>query len=159
MRKIKEVLIHRAQIFLATLGASNYTFAEATLSQDLPSWIQSHVHAFEFFRGVAEILVPDNLRDAVTRSCRYEPDLNASYREMAEHYGAVIIPARVAKPRDKANVESGVFQVERWVLAPPLFHESADKGRCNSDDLSQKKQLLRPRLPSLLCQSLVVFFL
>ncbi len=110
--------IHPAQIFVATLGASNYTFAEATLSQDLPSWIQSHVHAFEFFQGVTEVLTPDNLRDAVTRSCRYEPDLNASYREMAEHYGAVIIPARVAKPRDKAKVESGVLQVERWVLAP-----------------------------------------
>ena len=110
--------IHQAQIFVATLGASNYTFAEATLSQDLPSWIQSHVHAFEFFQGVTEILIPDNLRDAVTRSCRYEPDLNATYREMAEHYGAVIIPARVAKPRDKAKVESGVLQVERWVLAP-----------------------------------------
>jgi transposase len=110
--------IHPAHIFVATLGASNYTFAEATLSQDLPSWIQSHVHAFEFFHGVTEILTPDNLRDAVTRSCRYEPDLNASYREMAEHYGVVIIPARVAKPRDKAKVESGVLQVERWVLAP-----------------------------------------
>ncbi len=110
--------IHPTQIFVATLGASNYTFAEATLCQDLPSWIQSHVHAFEFFQGVTEILVPDNLRDAVTRSCRYEPDLNASYREMAEHYGAIIIPARVAKPRDKAKVESGVLQVERWVLAP-----------------------------------------
>ena len=110
--------IHPVQIFVATLGASNYTFAEATLSQNLPSWIQSHVHAFEFFQGVTEILTPDNLRDAVTRSCRYEPDLNASYREMAEHYGAVIIPARVAKPRDKAKVESGVLQVERWVLAP-----------------------------------------
>ena len=110
--------IHKAQIFVATLGASNYTFAEATLSQDLSSWIQSHVHAFEFFQGVTEILVPDNLRDAVTRSCRYEPDLNASYREMAEYHGAVIIPARVSRPRDKAKVESGVLQVERWVLAP-----------------------------------------
>jgi transposase len=110
--------IHPIQIFVATLGASNYTFAEATLSQDLRSWIQSHVHAFEFFQGVTQILVPDNLRDAVTRSCRYEPDLNATYRELAEHYGTVIIPARVAKPRDKAKVESGVLQVERWVLAP-----------------------------------------
>ena len=75
--------IHQAQIFVATLGASNYTFAEATLSQDLASWIQSHVHAFEFFQGVTEILVPDNLKDAVTRPCRYEPDLNATYRELA----------------------------------------------------------------------------
>jgi len=115
--------IHEAQIFVATLGASNYTFAEATRSQDLASWIQSHVHAFEFFQGVTEILVPDNLRDAVTRSCRYEPDLNASYREMADYYSTVIIPARVGKPRDKAKVETGVLQVERWVLAP-LRHRS-----------------------------------
>jgi transposase len=110
--------IHPAQIFVATLGASNYTFAEATRSQDLPSWIQSHVHAFEFFQGVTEILVPDNLRDAVTRSCRYEPDLNATYRDLADHYGTVIIPARVGKARDKAKVESGVLQTERWVIAP-----------------------------------------
>jgi len=98
--------VHEAQIF------------EATLSQNLPSWIESHVHAFEFFQGVTEILIPDNLKDAVTRSCRYEPDLNATYRELADHYGAVIIPARVGKARDKAKVESGVLQVERWVLAP-----------------------------------------
>jgi transposase len=111
-------VITDVQIFVATLGASNYTFAEATLSQDLPSWIQAHVHAFAFFGGVAEITVPDNLRAAVTRSCRYEPDLNATYRELAEHYGTVIIPARVGRPKDKAKVESGVLQVEQWVLAP-----------------------------------------
>ena len=110
--------IREAYLFVATLGASNYTFAEATLCQDLPSWIQSHIHAFEFFQGVTEILVPDNLKDAVTRPCRYEPDLNATYREMAEHYTTVIIPARVGKARDKAKVESGVLQVERWVMAP-----------------------------------------
>jgi transposase len=111
-------VITEAQIFVATLGASNYTFAKASLSQELPSWIECHIHAFEFFGGVAEILVPDNLRSAVTRSCRYEPDLNATYREMAEHYGTVIIPARVGKPRDKAKGESAVLQVERWGLAP-----------------------------------------
>ena len=110
--------IREVQIFVATLGASNYTFAEPSLSQDLPSWIQSHVHAFEFLGGVTEILVPDNLKSGVTRPCRYEPDLNATYRELAEHYGAIIIPARVARARDKAKVESGVLQVEHWVLAP-----------------------------------------
>src|SRR4030066_291909 len=110
--------IREVQIFVATLGASNYTFAEPSLSQDLPSWIQSHVHAFEFFSGVTEILVPDNLKSGVTRPCRYEPDLNATYRELAEHYGAIIIPARVATSREKAKVESGVLQVEHWVLAP-----------------------------------------
>ena len=110
--------IHEAQVFVATLGASNYTFAEASLSQNLPSWIQSHIHAFEFFQGAPEILIPDNLLSAVTRPCRYEPDLNATYREMAEHYETVIIPARVRKPKDKAKVESGVQMVEHWVLAP-----------------------------------------
>ncbi len=110
--------IYEASIFVATLGASNYTFAEATLSQDLASWTRSHVHAFEFFQGVTELLIPDNLKDAVTHPCRYEPDLNATYRELAEHYGSVIIPTRVGKARDKAKVESGVLQVQRWVLAP-----------------------------------------
>jgi transposase len=110
--------IQEVQIFVATLGASNYTFAEPTLSQELSSWVQSHVYAFEFFGGAPEILVPDNLKSAVTRPCRYEPDLNATYRELAEHYGAVIIPARVARAQDKAKVESGVLQVEHWVLAP-----------------------------------------
>ena len=75
--------IHEAQIFIAALGASNYTFAEATLGQDLPSWISSHVHAFEFFGGVPYILVPDNLKAGVTKPCRYEPDINPTYQDLA----------------------------------------------------------------------------
>jgi transposase len=106
-----------AYLFVATLGASNYSFAEATLSQDLPSWIQSHVHAFEFFHGVAEILIPDNLKTGVTHPCRYEPDINPTYLDLAEHYGAVVIPARVRKAKDKAKVESAVLIAERWILA------------------------------------------
>jgi transposase len=106
-----------AYLFVATLGASNYTFAQATLTQDLPSWIQSHVHAFEFFLGVAEILIPDNLKTGVTRPCRYEPDLNPTYQDLAEHYKCVVIPTRVAKPKDKAKVESAVLIAERWILA------------------------------------------
>ena len=106
-----------AYLFVATLGASNYTFAEAALSQDLPSWIQSHVHAFEFFHGVAEILIPDNLKTGVTHPCRYEPDINPTYLDLAEHYGAVVIPARVRKAQDKAKVESAVLIAERWILA------------------------------------------
>ena len=89
--------IIEAQIFIATLGASNYTFAEATVSQDLPSWINSHVRAFEFFQGVAEILVPDNLKAGVSSPCRYEPDINPTYQDLAQHYGAVVIPARPGK--------------------------------------------------------------
>lgn len=109
--------IRSAQIFVAVLGASNYTYAEASFSQDLPSWIGAHIRAFEYFKGVAAILVPDNLRSAVTRSCRYEPELNATYQEMAKHYGTVILPARAGKPKDKAKAEVGVLIVERWILA------------------------------------------
>jgi len=114
--------IHKAQIFIAILGASNYTFAEATLSQDLPSWIRSHVHAFEFFGGVPHILVPDNLKAGVTNPCRYEPDINPTYQDLAEHYGTTVIPARPGKPRDKAKVESAVLVAERWILAALRNH-------------------------------------
>jgi len=106
-----------AYLFVATLGASNYTFAEATLSQDLPSWIQSHVHAFEFFQGVAAILIPDNLKTGVTHPCRYEPDINPTYLDLAEYYSTVVIPARVRKAKDKAKVEAAVLIAERWILA------------------------------------------
>jgi transposase len=114
--------VREAYLFVATLGASNYTFAEATLTQNLPSWIQSHVRAFEFFNGVAEILVPDNLKSGVTHPCRYEPDINPTYLDLAEHYGTVVIPARVRKARDKAKVESAVLIGERWVLAALRNH-------------------------------------
>ncbi|MDH4267925.1 MAG: IS21 family transposase [Deltaproteobacteria bacterium] len=110
-------VIREAYLFVATLGASNYTFVEATLSQDLPSWIQSHVHAFEFFQGVAEILIPDNLKTGVTHPCRYEPDINPTYLDLAEYYNTVVIPARVRKAKDKAKVESAVLIAERWILA------------------------------------------
>jgi len=111
-----------AYLFVATLGASNYTFAEATLSRDLFSWIQSHVHALEFFHGVPEILIPDNLKTGVTHPCRYEPDINPTYLDLAEHYGTVVIPARVHKAKDKAKVESAVLIAERWILAALRNH-------------------------------------
>jgi transposase len=114
--------ITEAQIFLATLGASNYTFAEASLSQDLPSWIKSHVHAFKFFGGITQILVPDNLKAGVTSPCRYEPDINPTYQDLANHYGISVIPARSGKPKDKAKVESAVLVAERWILAALRNH-------------------------------------
>jgi transposase len=114
-RKTGEV--REAQIFVCVLGASNYTYAEATWTQQLPDWIGSHVRAFRFFGGVPEILVPDNLTSGVTRPHRYEPLPNATYRDMAAHFGCAIIPARVRRPRDKAKVEAGVLLVERWILA------------------------------------------
>jgi transposase len=109
--------IRLTQIFVAVLGASGYTFAEATLSQKLPDWIGSHVRAFEFFDCLPEIVVPDNLKSAVTKPCRYEPELNTTYADMAQHYGMAIIPARPYKPKDKAKVELGVLLVQRWITA------------------------------------------
>lgn len=114
--------IHEAQIFIAALGASNYTYSEAALGQDLYSWIRCHVHAFEFFGGVPHILVPDNLKAGVTNPCRYEPDINPTYQDLAEHYHTTVIPARPAKPRDKAKVESAVLVAERWILAALRNH-------------------------------------
>ena len=90
--------ITEAQIFVAVMGASNYTFAEATASQSLPDWIGSHQRAFEFFGGVTELLVPDNLKSGVTTPHRYEPDMNPTYNDMAQHYGVAVIPARVRRP-------------------------------------------------------------
>lgn len=106
-----------AQIFVAVLGASNYTYAEATWSQQLPDWIGAHVRAFSFFGGVPQLLVPDNLRSGVTVPCRYEPVLNASYDALLVHYGTTALPARPRKPRDKPKVEVAVQIVERWILA------------------------------------------
>ena len=100
------------------LGASSYTFAEATWTQGLPDWIGSHVHALEYLGGVPEVIVPDNLRSGVSSPHRYEPELNPTYREFADHYSVSVLPARVRKPRDKAKVENGVLQAERWILAP-----------------------------------------
>lgn len=110
------------EIFVAVLGASNYTYAEAVLSQDLPSWIGAHIRAFEYFGGVSEILVPDNLKTGITKPCRYEPDLNPTYLDMCQHYGTVVIPARVRRPKDKAKVEAGVLLVTRWITAALRHH-------------------------------------
>jgi transposase len=109
--------IRQVQIFVATLGASSYTYVEAQLSQEMPHWIGGHVRAFAFFGGVTEIVVPDNLRQGVNHPSRYEPNLNQSYLELAQHYEVAVIPARVRKPRDKAKVEVGVQVVERWIMA------------------------------------------
>lgn len=106
------------QIFVSVLGASDYIYAEATPTQELPFFIGSHVHAFSFYGGVPKITVPDNLKAGVTKACRYEPEVNSTYLDMASFYGCAIIPARPAKPKDKAKVENAVLQVERWVLAP-----------------------------------------
>lgn len=109
--------VRQAQIFVGVLGASSYTYAEAHWSQGLPNWISAHVRMFAFIGGVPEIIVPDNLKAGVTHPCRYEPDLNPTYHDLAQHYGVAIIPARVRKPKDKAKAEVAVQVVERWILA------------------------------------------
>lgn len=110
--------VSQAEIFVATLGCSGLIYAEASAHQDLASWLMAHAHAYEAFGGVPATTVPDNLKAGVTRACYYDPELNASYAELARHYGTVVLPARAGHPRDKAAVEAGVLQVERWVLAP-----------------------------------------
>jgi len=121
----QKVEIHNAQdgsvseghLFVAVLGASNKTYAEAFENEQLAAWIEAHCHAYNFFQGVARITVPDNLKTGVIRPCRYEPLLHRSYQEMAEHYGTVVIPARIKKPRDKAKAEGAVLIAERQILA------------------------------------------
>jgi transposase len=108
--------VRTAQVFVAVLGASSYTYAEATWTQGLPDWIGSHVNAFAFFGGVPGQVVPDNLKAGVVRACFHAPQVNLTYAEMAAHYGTAVIPARPRKPRDKAKVEVGVQVVERWIL-------------------------------------------
>ncbi len=114
---------HPAQIFVAVLGASNYTYAEATWTQTLPDWCASHMRALKFIDGCPAILVPDNLKSGVTKAHRYDPDLNKTYQDLSVHYGIAIVPARSGKPRDKAKAEQGVLLVERWILARLRNHQ------------------------------------
>jgi transposase len=109
--------VWQAQIFVAVLGASNYTYAEAHESQSLAHWIGAHGRALAFLGGVPEVLVPDNLKAGVKSPHLYEPDLNPTYQEFARHYDVAVVPARARKPKDKAKVEVGVQVVERWILA------------------------------------------
>lgn len=121
----------QAQIFVAVLGGSSYTFIEATASQALRDWIGSHCRAFEFFGGVAKVLVPDNLKSGVTKAHRYDPDINPTYQECAEHYQIAVVPARAYRPRDKAKAEVGVQGIERWILAPLRNHQFFSIGEIN----------------------------
>ena len=121
--------IRMAQIFVAVLGASGFTFAKATWTQALPDWIDAHVRAFEAIGGVPELVVPDNPKTAIVKASFYDPEVNRTYAEMAAHYRTVILPARPRKPRDKAKVEQAVLIVERWLLGRlrrRVFHSLAD---------------------------------
>ena len=130
-----------AQIFVAALGASNYTYAEATWTQQLPDWIASHVRMVEYFGGVTALVIPDNLRTGVTSASYYEPEINATYADWAAHYGTAILPTRVVRPRDKAKVETAVQIVEREILAPMRLHTFTS--------LAELNQAIRERLERL----------
>lgn len=109
--------VRQAQVFVGVLGASNYTYVEASWTQGLPDWIGAHVRMLEFFGGVPEQIVSDNLKAGVTKACFHEPQINRTYADMAAHYDTAILPARPYKPRDKAKAEVGVLIVQRWIIA------------------------------------------
>lgn len=109
--------VKEASIFVATLGVSSYTYAEAFENERSPAWIAGHSHAFEYFGGVSEIVVPDNPKTGVTKADHYEPDINLTYQEWAEHFKVAVIPARPRRPQDKAKVESAVRVTSEWILA------------------------------------------
>lgn len=115
--------VRTAQVFVAVLGASNYTFVEATWTQSLPDWIASHVRALNFFGGVTAQIVSDNLKSGVTKACFYDPAINRTYADMAAHYDTAVVPARPYKPKDKAKAEGGVLLAERWILARLRNHQ------------------------------------
>lgn len=137
--------VRQSVLFVAVLPASNYIYAEVQPSQELQHWLAGHVRAFTFFGGVPKILRPDNLKSGVKKPNYYEPDLNPSYHELAEHYHVAVLPARVRKPKDKAHVENGVQNVERWVLAPlrnQMFFSVAEANRAIApllETLNQKE--------------------
>jgi transposase len=134
----------QTQLFVGCLGASSYTFAEVTMSQTLPDWLMSHVRMFEFFGGVTAVTVPDNLKSGVNKPCFYEPTLNESYRDLGSHYGTVIIPAGVRKPRHKAKVEAGVLVAQRWILARLRDHIFTDLFAMN-EAIAECLLILNPR--------------
>jgi len=113
----------QAPLFVAALGASSYTFAEATRDQQMESWLRAHVHAFEYWGGIPALVIPDNTKTGVTKAHRYDPDLNPTYYNFALHCGFGIVPARPYKPRDKAKVESAVQVVQRWIVAALRHHK------------------------------------
>lgn len=140
----------QASLFVAVLGASSYTYAEASCDQQMQSWIEAHVHALEFFGGVPRLIIPDNAKTGVHKACRYDPDLNPTYQDMAMHYGIGVVPARPYKPRDKAKVESAVLLAERWIIAALRHQRFFDLASLNKairellDRLNQRPFRKRP---------------
>lgn len=109
--------VRRVAIFVAVMGASNYTYVEACEGQDMMSWLNANSRCLTFLGGIPMLLIPDNLKSAVKKADRYEPVVNESYQALAEYYGTVVLPTRPYKPKDKPKAENGVLIVERWLLA------------------------------------------
>jgi transposase len=150
--------ITQAQIFVAVLGASNFTFACATPRQTTADWIDAQVQALEFIAGVPRLIVPDQPRALVKTPDRYDPELNATYAEFTQHYGCTALPARPAHPRDKPKVEGSVLLVQRWILARlrnrrffSLGAHSTDRGHPFQADRGQRSG--RSRTPPVGCLS------
>jgi len=142
--------IRTAQIFVGTLGASNYTYAEESFGQTLPEWLASQSRMLQFFGGSPEMIIPDNLKSAVSKPCRYEPELNPSYQQWAAHYGVAVMPARPYKPKDKAKAEVAVQIVERWILArlrQQSFFSLAELNHCIAGLLAELNQKPFKQLP------------
>lgn len=148
--------ITELELFVGALGASGFTYAEAVLGQDLSCWIRAHQNMLAYFHGSSAIYVPDNLKSGITTPCRYEPGVNRTYEEMAAHYGAVIIPARVRRPKDKPKVELSVCLAQRWILAtlrnrtffslPELNEAIREKLELLNDRPTQKLKVSRRQL-------------
>lgn len=123
--------IQPASLFVSVLGFSSYTYAEAAADQQMEAWLGAHMRALEFYGGAARLVVPDNTKTGVIKACRYDPDLNPTYQDMALHYGMGVVPARPYKPRDKAKVEAGVLLAERWIVAALRHHKFFNVAEAN----------------------------
>jgi transposase len=147
--------VRQVSIFVATLPASAYVYAEVQPNQKLCYWISGHIRAYEYFGGLTKIIRPDNPKTGIKSPNYYEPDLNPTYQEMAEHYQVAVLPARVRKPRDKGHVENGVQNIERWVLAPlrnHTFFSLAEANRAVQQLVEDLNNKIMPHIGKSRCQ-------
>lgn len=147
----------QVSLFVAAMGASQKIYARAVAGEDSHSWLSAHQAAFLFFGGVPKVVVPDNLKSAVTKPNYYDPELNRAYKDLADHYDVVILPARVRRPKDKAKVENAVLQVERWVLAPLRNHKFFSMGELNEAIAERLEELNNKRLSKMDCSRQELF--
>ena len=142
--------LRQAQVFVAVLGASSYTYAEATWTQELPQWIASHQRAFAFFGGVVALLVPDNLRSGVTKACRYDPEPNATYQELARHYGKARLEAACERALaiHSPSYRSLATSSSRGSIASPWPSKRPSRGSCPCTPMSAVPAITTDSPPS-----------